>query len=145
LAVLGRAGGFGVTEPGPAISDLQAMFIEAVLTVGLVSVILGTASSAQNIGALSALAVGAYIALAGLWAGQVTGASMNPVRSLAPALVRGDLSHFWPYLAGPFAGALLAVAVAIVLRGAGGDAAAMVAAQGDAPPPRTGQTHDGGQ
>lgn len=76
-AVLGRPGTFGATDPGSGISDVQALLIEAVLTMGLVSVILGTASSAQNVGALSAIAVGGYIALAGLWASPISGASMN--------------------------------------------------------------------
>jgi aquaporin Z len=99
--------------------------------MGLVSVILGTASSAQNVGGLSAIAVGSYIALAGLWSSPISGASMNPVRSFAPDLVRGDLSHTWLYVVGPVAGSLLAVLVAIVLRGRGGDRAAILAAQGD--------------
>jgi aquaporin Z len=132
-AVLGRPGTFGATIPSPAVSDVQAMLIEAVLTMGLVSVILGTASSAQNVGALSALAVGGYIALAGLWSSPISGASMNPVRSFAPDLVRGDLSHTWLYVVGPALGALVAVGFAIVLRGRGGDRAAMIAAQGDSP------------
>lgn len=55
---------------------------------------------------------------------------MNPVRSLAPALVRGDLSHYWVYVVGPLVGALIAVAFAIVLRGRGSDKAATLAAQG---------------
>jgi len=80
------------------------MLIEVVLTMGLVSVILGTASSAQNVGGLSAIAVGGYIALAGLWSSPISGASMNPVRSFAPDLVRGDLSHTWLYVVGPPAG-----------------------------------------
>jgi aquaporin Z len=66
-AVLGKVGALGATEPGAGIHAWQAMLIELALTVGLVSVILGTASSAQNVGALSALAVGGYIILAGLW------------------------------------------------------------------------------
>jgi aquaporin Z len=130
-AVLGRPGTMGATTPGPAISDVQAMLMEAVLTMGLVSVILGTASSAQNVGGLSALAVGGYIALAGLWSSPISGASMNPVRSFAPDLIRGDLSHTWLYVVGPVLGSVVAVAFAIVLRGAGGDAAAIRAAQGD--------------
>lgn len=73
-ALFGRPGKFGTTIPGATISDLQAMLIEAVLTLGLVSTILGTASSAQNVGPLSAIAVGGYIALAGLWAEPVSGA-----------------------------------------------------------------------
>jgi aquaporin Z len=99
--------------------------------MGLVSVILGTASSAQNVGGLSAIAVGSYIALAGLWSSPISGASMNPVRSFAPDLVRGDLSHTWLYVVGPVAGSLLAVLGAIVLRGRGADRAAILAAQGD--------------
>ncbi|MEA2637811.1 MAG: hypothetical protein QOE18_868 [Chloroflexota bacterium] len=130
-AVLGRPGSFGATIPGPAINDVQAMLFEAVLTLGLVSVILGTASSAQNVGSLSAIAVGGYIALAGLWASPISGASMNPVRSLAPDLVRGDFSHAWVYLVGPVLGSLLAVAFAFALRGRGGDTAAIRAAKGD--------------
>jgi aquaporin Z len=130
-AVLGRPGDFGATVPASTVSDVPAMLVEAVLTMGLVSTILGTASSAQNVGGLSALAVGGYIAVAGLWAGPVSGASMNPVRSLAPDLVRGDLDHLWVYLVGPLLGAFVAVGFAIILRGRGGDAAASLAAQGD--------------
>ncbi len=130
-ALFGRPGVFGTTTPAATVTDTQAMVVEAVLTLGLVSTILGTASSAQNVGPLSAIAVGAYIAVAGLWAGPVSGASMNPVRSFAPALVRADFAHFWIYLAGPLVGALVAVAFARVLRGHGGDRAATRAAQGD--------------
>ena len=72
------------------------MLWEAVLTAGLVSVILGTASGAQQLGALAAIGVGSYIALAGLWGAPVSGASMNPARSLGPALVLGD----WTVLVG---------------------------------------------
>lgn len=130
-AVLGRPGSFGATVPAASVSDVQAMLIEAVLTMGLVSVILGTASSAQNVGGLSAIAVGGYIALAGLWSDPISGASMNPVRTLAPDLVRGDLAHTWLYIVGPLLGALLAVGFAFILRGPGGDPVAMAAAQGE--------------
>ena len=129
-ALVGKVGLLGATEPGRGISDLQAMGMEAALTLGLVSTILGTASGAQNVGALSALAVGGYIALAGLWSSPISGASMNPVRSFGPDLVMGDFSHFWVYLVGPLLGALLAVGAAYVLRGRGGDVMAARAAQG---------------
>ncbi|HUI38422.1 MAG TPA: aquaporin [Thermoplasmata archaeon] len=132
-ALFGRVGGLGATLPGPGITDLQALVIETVLTLGLVSTILGTASKAQNIGPLAAIAVGGYIVLAGLWAAPISGASMNPVRSFGPALVDGNLGHVWVYVVGPLLGALLAVAIAHVLRGPGGDEPAILAAQGRLP------------
>ncbi|MFZ2052026.1 MAG: aquaporin [Solirubrobacteraceae bacterium] len=122
--VLGNVAGLGATEPGTGIAGWQAMLIELVLTAGLLSTILGTSSRAQNVGPLSALAIGGYIALAGLWSSPISGASMNPARSFGPDLARGDFSGFWIYLVGPLAGMLLAVAVAWVLRGPGGGAAA---------------------
>jgi aquaporin Z len=104
--------------------------MEIVLTALLVSVILGTASAAQNVGAIAAFAVGGYIALAGLWAGPVSGVSMNPARSFGPALVSGDWTSYWVYVVGPIAGALLAVGFALVLRGRGGDVISRAAGSG---------------
>jgi aquaporin Z len=121
LAALGDKGRLGATLPGHGIRDWQALLIEVALTAGLVSTILGTASTAQNVGALSALAVGGYIVLAGLWSSPISGASMNPARSFAPDLVRGDFTSIWLYVVGPLAGAVLAVAFAHILRGPGGD------------------------
>jgi len=129
-AMFGNVGQLGATVPGPGISTLQATVIEALLTFGLLSTILGTASGAQNVGTLSAIAVGAYIALAGLWASPISGASMNPARTFGPALVGGTWTSFWAYVVGPLAGALLAVGGAWLLRGAGGDVSARRAAQG---------------
>ena len=77
--------------------------MEAVLTLGLVSVILGTASGAQNIGIFGAIGVGAYIALAGLWGSPISGASMNPARTFGPDLVGTDFTSYWVYVAGPLA------------------------------------------
>ena len=128
--VFGKVGMLGATEPGAHIHDWQAVLIELVLTAGLVSTILGTASKAQNVGSLSALGVGGYIILAGLWSSPVSGASMNPARSFAPDLVIGDFAHFWVYLVGPFAGAVIAVGVAWILRGPGGDIGGLAAARG---------------
>ena len=76
------------------------------LTFGLVSVILGTASGAQNLGVIGALGVGAYIALAGLWGSPISGASMNPARTFGPDLVGADFNAYWVYVAGPLAGAV---------------------------------------
>ena len=128
-AVLGKIGMLGATEPGPGFSDVEAMLMELVLTVGLVSTILGTASTAQNVGPLSALAVGGYIILAGLWASPVSGASMNPARSFGPDLALGDFSNYWVYVVGPIAGAALAVGFAWILRG-GGSLGGLRAARG---------------
>ncbi|HEY6497736.1 MAG TPA: MIP/aquaporin family protein [Trebonia sp.] len=129
-AFLGKQGSAGLTLPGSGISTVSAMLWEMLLTAGLVSVILGTASGAQQIGPLAALGVGGYIALAGLWGAPVSGASMNPVRSIGPALVKGDWTAWWAYLAGPVAGALIAVGIAYVLRGRGGGRHGVDAAQG---------------
>jgi aquaporin Z len=141
-AVLGKGGTFGATVPSTAATDLQAMTVEAVLTAGLVSTILGTASGSQNVGPLSAVAVGGYIALAGLWSSPISGASMNPARSFGPDLIRGDFAHFWVYVAGPLLGAGAAVACAIVLRGPGGDETAARAAQGETPDSRRRQRQE---
>src|SRR5690242_15726527 len=118
-ALIGKQGSAGLTLPGNGISATTAMLWEAVLTTGLVSVILGTASGAQQIGPLAAIGVGSYIALAGLWGSRVSGASMNPARSLGPALVLGDWTSWWAYLVGPVVGGLIAVGFAYVLRGSG--------------------------
>jgi aquaporin Z len=126
-AMFGKVGSLGATEPGAGISDLQAMLMEMTLTVGLVSVILGTASRSQNLGPLSGLGVGSYIVLAGLWSSPISGASMNPARSFGPDLVLGNFDHYWVYVVGPVLGALIAVGFAFVLRGRaeiGGAAAA---------------------
>jgi aquaporin Z len=115
--MFGNLAHLGATLPGPSLALWKAAAIEAVLTTGLVSVILGTASGARNVGANGAIAVGGYIALSGLWAASLTVASMNPARSFGPELVGGDWHGWWVYLVGPLSGALVAVGVAWILRG----------------------------
>jgi aquaporin Z len=129
-AVFGNIQHLGATLPGPGYANWQALLMEIVLTATLVSVILGTASAAQNVGAIAALGVGGYIALAGLWSAPVSGTSMNPARSFGPALVSGDFTSYWVYVVGPLAGALIAVGCAFVLRGRGGDAISYAAGSG---------------
>ncbi|SNT37737.1 aquaporin Z [Asanoa hainanensis] len=129
-ALIGKHGTAGLTLPGPGISTTTAMIWELVLTTGLVSVILGTASGAQQIGPLAAIGVGSYIALAGLWGAPVSGASMNPARSLGPELVLTHWTSWWAYVVGPVAGGAVAVGFAHVLRGRGGGRSGIDAAMG---------------
>lgn len=130
LAVFGNVQHLGATLPGPGYANWQALLMEIALTALLVSVILGTASAAQNVGAIAAVGVGGYIALAGLWSAPVSGTSMNPARSFGPALVSGDWTAYWVYVLGPLSGALIAVGCAYVLRGRGGDPIAYAAGSG---------------
>jgi len=129
-AVINVSASYGSNYPASGYSAFAAFLMEAVLTLGLVSVILGTASGAQNIGIIGAIGVGAYIALAGLWGSPISGASMNPARTFGPNLVATDFTSYWVYVAGPLLGAVLAVGAAWVLRGAGGGRAGSAAAQG---------------
>jgi len=128
--MLGKYGAAGLTLPGHGVSNLTAVLMEMVLTTALVSVILGTASGAQALGPIAALGVGSYIILAGMWGAPVSGASMNPARSLGPALVLNDWTSWWVYLVGPIAGGLIAVGIAWILRGPGGGRSGTLAAQG---------------
>ncbi len=129
-AVIDVSGTYGSNYVAPGYSGGDAFLMEAVLTLGLVSVILGTASGAQNVGVFGALGVGGYIALAGLWGSPISGASMNPARTFGPDLVGKDFSDYWVYVAGPLTGAVLAVGAAWILRGAGGGKSGSGAAQG---------------
>ncbi|MGO9935566.1 MAG: MIP/aquaporin family protein [Steroidobacteraceae bacterium] len=129
-AMFGTIGLLGATIPGQGVSEIKALIMEILLTTGLVSTILSTASGARNIGSNGALAIGGYIALAGLWAAPVSGASMNPVRSFAPDLIRGDLITTWIYIVGPVLGALVAVGFEWILKGKA-TAAGTLAAQGE--------------
>ena len=90
-AVINVSASYGSNYPASGYSASDAFLMEAVLTLGLVSVILGTASGAQNIGILGAIGVGAYIALAGLWGSPISGASMNPARTFGPRTGRNRL------------------------------------------------------
>lgn len=129
-AVLRVSSLHGSNYPAHGFSGGAALWMEIVLTMGLVSVILGTASGAQNVGILGAFGVGSYIALAGLWASPLSGASMNPARTFGPDLVASNFRDYWVYAVGPIVGAALAVGVAFLLRGRGGDREAVAAAEG---------------
>src|SRR5271168_2290283 len=108
-AVINVSAKYGSNYPAATYSAGAAFWMEFILTVGLVSVILGTASGAQNVGLFGAIGVGSYIALAGLWGSPISGASMNPARTFGPDLVGGDFGSYWVYVAGPLVGAVFAV------------------------------------
>jgi aquaporin NIP len=97
----------GATMPAGAVA--QSFFLELILTAILMFVILGVSTGAAEKGITAGIAVGAVIGLEALFAGPITGASMNPARSLGPALVTFRLTHLWIYLAAPVLGAGLGV------------------------------------
>jgi len=98
----------GLTAPtGPA---LQSLILEIILTALLMFVILNVSEGAKERGITAGIAVGAVIALEALFGGPISGASMNPARSFAPALVSQHFANLWIYLVAPITGALLAVA-----------------------------------
>lgn len=103
----------------PAGSALQSFVLETVLTFLLMLVVLSVSTGAKEKGITAGIAIGAFIGLEAMFAGPICGASMNPARSLAPALVSGHLEHLWVYLTAPVLGALLAVPTCVGVRGAG--------------------------
>jgi aquaporin NIP len=100
----------------PAGSEIQSFILEVVLTFILMFVILQVAKGNKEINQFAGLIIGFVVLLEALFAGPICGASMNPVRSMAPALVSGHLEHVWIYLTAPIIGALIAVGVWVVLR-----------------------------
>jgi glycerol uptake facilitator-like aquaporin len=115
-AFFGVEGKLAATAPPPG-KSWQAALFEAILTFGLVLMVLNLADGPKLNGPFVPIAVGAYILAWGTMGGPFDGASMNPARSFGPDVARGDLSTWWPYLIGPVAGAVIAVGVAHVLRG----------------------------
>ena len=104
----------GATLPGGPVS--QSFILEVILTAMLMLTILSVSTGAKEKGITAALAIGAVVALEAMFAGPICGASMNPARSLAPALVSGHLDHLWLYLLAPVIGALLAVPLCVGVR-----------------------------
>ena len=101
----------------PAGTAEQSLVLEMVLAFILMLVVLSVSSGSKEKGITAGIAIGATVALEAMFAGPVSGASMNPARSLAPAIVSGHLEHLWLYIAGPCAGALLAVPVCAAVHG----------------------------
>jgi len=97
--------------------EWKSLVMEAVLTAILVSIILNTATGSRSIGHNAAIAVGSTVALLGLFASPISGASMNPARSLGPDIIANDYHGWWIYLAGPAIGATIAVVIITAVRG----------------------------
>jgi aquaporin Z len=114
---LGNLAQLGASLPGHGISGRTAFLFELILSAGMVTVTLATASGQNNVGPNAAIARGGYIAAAGLWAGPITSASMNPARSFGPIFVANHWTYAWIYVGGPLAGGAAAVAIAWILRG----------------------------
>jgi aquaporin NIP len=95
----------------PAGTDMQSFILEMILTFFLMFVIISVAIGSKEQGMFAGLAIGAVVGLEAMFAGPICGASMNPARSLAPAIVSGHLEHLWIYLIAPVAGAILAIPI----------------------------------
>ncbi len=105
----------GATVPSVGVGS--ALVYEAVLTVFLMFVIMAVATDTRAVGAAAAIAIGGTIGLDALFGGPVTGASMNPARSLGPAIVGGTWTDFWVYVVGPILGAAGGALAYQVVRG----------------------------
>ncbi|MGY4768219.1 MIP/aquaporin family protein [Kribbella sp. CWNU-51] len=107
-------GNYPVNSSG---GEWKSFVMETVLTAILASIILNTATGARSIGHNAAIAVGSTVALLGLFASPISGASMNPARTLGPDIVGNDYTGWWVYIAGPLLGAAIAVAIIGAVRG----------------------------
>ena len=105
LLLLGPVAELGATAPSG--SPAQSLVLEGVLTFFLMFVITAVATDSRAVGHMAGLAIGGTVGLGAIFGGPISGASMNPARSLGPALVSGQLDHLWIYILGPVAGALL--------------------------------------
>jgi aquaporin Z len=117
FAVFGDVAHLGATLPAPSTGPVVALITEAALTTLFVLVILGTAEEAGSVGPNAAIAVGGTLALCGLFAGDPSGASLNPARSIGPALLAGTWPDLWIYIGGPLLGAAIAVGLDSLIHG----------------------------
>lgn len=101
----------------PSGTEMQSFVLEVVLTAILMLTILSVSTGAKEKGITAGIAIGGVVGLEAMFAGPACGASMNPARSLAPALVSGHLEHLWLYLVATVLGALIAVPLCIGVRG----------------------------
>ena len=115
LAWPGHPADLGATQPSIGIGG--ALAYETVLTAFLMFVIMAVATDTRAVGAAAAIAIGGTVGLDALFGGPITGASMNPARSLGPAVVSGQLHDLWIYLFAPVCGAILGAVAYQLVRG----------------------------
>lgn len=96
-------------ETIPTGTALQSFILEIILTFFLMFVIINVATGSKETGTMAGLAIGLVVLLEAAFAGPICGASMNPARSIAPAIFAGNFNHLWLYIAGPIVGALLSI------------------------------------
>jgi aquaporin Z len=124
-------GNYPIAKPG---GEWRSLVMEIILTAILVTVILNTATGYRSIGHNAALAVGSTVALLGLFASPISGASMNPARTLGPDIVSLDFASWWIYIVGPIVGAGIAVMMIGLVRGRPGKDGERESAEGGALP-----------
>jgi len=100
----------------PSGTEMQSFVMEVILTFFLMLVIINVASGSKEQGMFAGLAIGSVVALEAMFAGPVCGASMNPARSISPAVISGHMEHLWLYMAAPISGAALAIIVFKILK-----------------------------
>jgi aquaporin Z len=123
-------GNYPITTPG---GEWKSLVMEVALTAILVSIILNTATGHRSIGHNAAIAVGSTVALLGLFASPISGASMNPARTLGPDIVATNFTGWWVYVIGDLTGAVIAVIIITLVRGVPDKAERQAAQGGDLP------------
>jgi aquaporin NIP len=101
----------------PLGSTMQSFILEVILTFILMFVIIKVSTGSKEIGTMAGIAIGGVVGLEAMFAGPITGASMNPARSIAPAIFSGNFEHLWLYIAAPIIGALLAIVACRAIKG----------------------------
>jgi len=101
----------------PIGSAMQSFILEVILTFILMFVIIKVSTGSKEIGTMAGIAIGGVVGLEAMFAGPITGASMNPARSIAPAIFSGNFEHLWLYIAAPIIGALLAIVACRAIKG----------------------------
>jgi len=101
----------------PADTAMQSFILEVILTFLLMFVIIKVSTGSKEIGTMAGIAIGGVVCLEAMFAGPITGASMNPARSIAPAIFSGNFEHLWLYILAPILGALLAILACRVIKG----------------------------